>query len=163
MKTKLVLGIAGTLVVVDAVTKWVIQVHFRLGESVPVLGDIVRLTYVLNPGAAFGLHVGPYSRQVFATLALVAVVVIAAVIRKTPAGERRHLVALSLIMGGALGNLVDRFRASGGVVDFLDVGFGVLRWPVFNLADVGVTTGAVLLVMLLWNEERGSPSPARAP
>ena len=61
------------------------------------------------------------------------------------------IVVYSLVGGGATGNLVDRVGI-GAVVDFLDVGFGTVRWPIFNLADVGVTTGAILLVLLLWDE-----------
>lgn len=136
----------------DVLTKGWIKAAFHLGDSVPLLGDTVRLTYVLNPGAAFGIHVGPYSRVVFTVLALVALVLIAALLRATPADARSRVAALALVAGGALGNLIDRV-VGHGVVDFLDVGFGALRWPIFNVADIGVTTGAVLLVTLLWDEE----------
>jgi signal peptidase II len=151
-KHRLVLGVMCSLLAVDLVSKAWIQGNFLLGQSTELFGEWVRLTYLLNPGAAFGLHVGVWSRAVFATLAIVAVFVIALIVRDTPPGDRLRLSALALILGGALGNLVDRLRAHGAVVDFLDVGFGSFRWPVFNVADVGVTTGAVLLVALLWGE-----------
>lgn len=148
----------------DGVTKWWVAGSFRPGESVPVLGDLVRLTYVVNPGAAFGLQVGPFTREIFTGLALVASVLIVALIVKTPAGDRATLWALALILGGAVGNLVDRIGRPAGVVDFMDVGVGALRWPVFNLADVGVTTGAVLLVLLLRRNETGAvPAHGEAP
>jgi signal peptidase II len=159
-KARLAAAVAVAVVVADAVTKWVVRETFHLGESVPVLGEVVRLTYILNPGAAFGLRVGDHSRLVFGVLAAVATVVLVAVIRQTPAAERVRVVSLSLILGGAVGNLVDRLRHPHGVVDFLDVGLGAFRWPVFNLADVGVTTGALLLVLFLWGEERPEPAAA---
>jgi signal peptidase II len=65
-----------------------------------------------------------------------------------------RLLAISLICAGAIGNLVDRVRSHRGVVDFLDIGIGDLRWPVFNVADIAVTTGAVFLALSLWREER---------
>jgi signal peptidase II len=152
-KLRLVILVAAWVLSADLITKAWVQSRFRLGESVGVLGDWLRLTYVLNPGAAFGIHVGPWSRPVFVSLAVVAVLALAHVVRLTPPAERLRLWALALIMGGALGNLTDRLRAHASVVDFLDVGVGPVRWPVFNLADVGVTVGAVLLVMLLWGDE----------
>lgn len=152
-RATLVGGVTGAVVTLDVVTKWIVQRSLHLGESVPVAGDTLRLTYVLNPGAAFGFSVGPHSRIIFGLLAVFAAVLILEVVRQTPPGERPRLAALALILGGALGNLVDRVRHEGGVVDFLDVGVGSFRWPIFNVADVGVTSGAVLLVLLLWSEE----------
>ncbi|MSR35904.1 MAG: signal peptidase II [Gemmatimonadetes bacterium] len=145
-------AIAGSVLVLDVSTKWWVRSAILLGDSVPVVGDWVRFTYVLNPGAAFGIQVGAWSRPVFTVLALVAIAVILAALRDTPDGERGRLAALALVGGGATGNLVDRV-GGGAVVDFLDVGVGPLRWPVFNLADVGVTTGALLLVLLLWETD----------
>ena len=162
-KAGLVGSVALLVLAADAFTKWLVQQTFYLGQSVPVLGDAFRFTYVLNPGAAFGLHVGEHSRIVFGVLATVAAVIIAGIIRHTPGSQRAHLFSLALILGGAVGNLVDRVRHPGGVVDFLDVGLGAFRWPVFNIADVGVTSGAFLLVVLLWGEgaEVEEPEPAR--
>ena len=162
-KHRLVLGVSAVVLAVDLATKAWIQSRFHLGESVGVFGEWLRLTYVLNPGAAFGIHVGPYSRPLFAALALVAVGVIAQIVRVTSPAERLRLWALALILGGAVGNLSDRLRAHGSVVDFLDVGLGAMRWPVFNVADVGVTVGAVLLVMLLWGEEGVEAAEAASP
>lgn len=152
MKLRLVAAVAGGLLVADGTTKWMVARSFRPGESEAVIGDLVRLTYVLNPGAAFGLHVGPFSREILTGLALLASALILLLIARTPPLERGRLVALALVLGGAAGNLVDRIGRPGGVVDFLDVGLGTVRWPVFNLADVGVTTGALLLVLLLHRE-----------
>jgi signal peptidase II len=68
-------------------------------------------------------------------------------------GDRLRQIALGLVAGGAAGNLVDRIRSSRGVVDFLDFGFGALRWPTFNVADIAVTCGAVALAISLWMED----------
>ena len=157
-------AVAGTVVVADALTKAWVRTAFQPGETVPILGDAVRLTYVLNPGAAFGIHVGDWSRPVFTALALGALAFLVALLHTTSVADRARIVALALVAGGAVGNLLDRVMGPGAVVDFLDVGFGAVRWPVFNLADVGVTTGAVLLVVLLWSEEepRTAPGEERA-
>lgn len=163
--------IVGVVLVLDILTKlWVVQ-SFALYESVPVLGDWVRLTYTHNPGAAFGIHVGEHSRVFFLTLSLVALGVLVLLYRGTSAFDRLRIVALSLVAGGAIGNIVDRIRYERGVVDFLDVGIGTHRWPVFNVADMAVSTGAVLLLVAFYTEEDeedgeagetdgGSPDPA---
>ncbi|HID10734.1 MAG TPA: signal peptidase II [Candidatus Latescibacteria bacterium] len=111
------------------------------GDSMGVLGSFLRLTYVHNPYAAFGIAIGPPKLYfVFSSVALG--VVIWALLHAHP-GLPRH--ALALVSGGALGNMVDRLRM-GQVVDFLDLGVGPYRWPVFNVADLAVTTGVALLI-----------------
>ena len=85
---------------------------------------------------------------------MVALVELGAMYWTTPAHDRVRLTAISLVCAGAVGNLVDRIRSHRGVVDFLDIGIGDLRWPVFNVADIAVTTGAVFLALSLWREER---------
>lgn len=156
-KWRVCAAVAGAVLIADVLSKRWVRSAFALGDSVPVVGDWVRLTYVLNPGAAFGLEVGPYSRPVFTVLALLALGVILVALRGTPDGAHGRVAALALVGGGAAGNLMDRV-GMGAVVDFLDVGVGPLRWPVFNLADVGVTTGALLLVLWLWDEREPSSS-----
>ena len=146
-------GTIGFVMAFDLATKLLVQQTFHLFESVRVLGDFFRLTYIYNPGAAFGLHLGPYSRFIFLGLALVALVVLILMYRHTPASERVRLFAIGAIAGGALGNVIDRVRSAQGVVDFLDFGIGSLRWPVFNIADMAVTLGAVALLATLWAED----------
>lgn len=157
-KWELVGGVAGTLLVLDVLSKWIVRRTLLLGHPVDVLGDVFRLTYIRNPGAAFGLSAGEHSRLVFLLLAVAALGVLWAIARSTPAGDRFRLAAVGLVAGGAAGNLLDRVRSPDGVVDFLDVGIGGVRWPVFNLADVGVTLGALLLAFSLWREERAAES-----
>ena len=119
-----------------------------------LLGDLVRFTLVYNPGAAFGLHVGPQSRWIFTALTIVALVILGRLYVATRAGDSPRVLALALVCAGALGNLFDRLRSDLGVVDFIDVGFGDSRWPTFNVADMAVSTGAVLLAWVLWQEDR---------
>jgi signal peptidase II len=127
----------------------------------PVAGDWLTLQLVYNPGAAFGIHVGEYSRWVFTALAVLALAVLAVMVIRTRPDQRGRLTALALVVGGALGNLVDRLRNPRGVVDFIDVGVGTLRWPTFNIADLAVTCGAITLAIMLWGEGRES-DPAEA-
>lgn len=117
-----------------------------------VLGDVIRLTLIYNPGAAFGLHLGPHSRWIFLALALVALAVLRRMYRSTAAGQTAPALALGLVSGGAVANVINRLWSERGVVDFIDAGIGDLRWPAFNLADSAITVGAVLLAWTLWRE-----------
>lgn len=144
------------VVALDLGTKLLIQRTFHLYQQMNVIGDYLRLTYIHNPGAAFGINLGPYSRFIFLGLSLIALVALAGMYWVTPARDRVRLSAISLICAGAVGNLLDRVRSAHGVVDFLDVGIGSLRWPVFNVADIAVTTGAIFLALSLWREEQQS-------
>jgi signal peptidase II len=135
----------------------------RLGlQRVPheVLGEVVRFTLVYNPGAAFGLHLGPQSRWIFTALTIVALVILGRLYVATAPGDHPRVIALALVCAGAIGNLLDRLRSSLGVVDFLDVGFGDSRWPTFNVADMAVSAGAVLLAWVLWQEDRAMANAA---
>lgn len=153
-KLALLLGVVGIVVLLDATTKMLVQQTFHVYEQIDIIGEYLRLTYIYNPGAAFGIHLGPYSRLIFLVLSVVALVVLAAMYWVTPVQQRVRLIAIALVCGGAIGNLVDRVRSARGVVDFLDLGVGDLRWPVFNIADVAVTTGAIFLALSLWREEQ---------
>ncbi|HEX2091452.1 MAG TPA: signal peptidase II [Longimicrobiaceae bacterium] len=152
-KLGIYLGVVGGVLVLDILTKYVVQRTLRLYEPVPVLGDFFRLTYIFNRGAAFGLHLGDYSRYIFTALTVAAIIGLFVWFRTTPATDRMRLFALASVTGGAIGNLIDRIRSHQGVVDFLDFGIGNLRWPVFNVADIAVTCGAILLAVSLWRED----------
>jgi signal peptidase II len=153
-KTVLYLSLTLGLIAIDQITKFIVERSLRLYDPVPVLGDFFRLTYIFNRGAAFGIHLGEWSRIAFSILPVVAAVLLYTMYRQTPWSDRWRLVAIALVTGGAIGNLIDRIRSSRGVVDFFDVGFGNVRWPVFNVADIGVTIGALLLAVSLWREEQ---------
>lgn len=145
---------ASSIVVLDLITKIVAETTLSPRLPLGLVGDWVQLRLVYNEGAAFGLHVGEYSRWIFLGLALVALVVLGSMVRSTRAGDRFRLLALALVCGGATGNLIDRIRSAKGVVDFLDVGVGTWRWPTFNAADSAITIGAVALAVSLWLEGR---------
>ena len=147
--------VALAVIVLDLVTK-AIAAYALVPERIPhqVIGEVVRLTLVYNPGAAFGIHVGPYSRVVFSVLTLAALGILWRLFRGTRVGDYRRVFALALISAGAVGNLLDRLRSARGVVDFIDIGSSSWRWPTFNVADIAVTTGALLLAVVLWREDR---------
>ena len=132
----------------------------------PVLGEVVRFTLAYNPGAAFSMSLGPYSRLIFGAFAVIALVVLWRLYRMTGsgarAGDRLRVFALGLAWGGAAGNLIDRFRSPQGVVDFIDIGFGDVRFWTFNVADSAVTIGALVLAWSLSREERETAAAVRA-
>jgi signal peptidase II len=120
-----------------------------------VFGEWFRLALVRNPGAAFGLNVGLYSRFIFMGLTIVALVILARLYRSTRPGDASRVIALALVCGGAIGNLIDRVASAKGVIDFIDVGISeITRWPTFNVADMAVSFGAFLLAWVLWEEDR---------
>ncbi|MDR1647616.1 MAG: signal peptidase II [Zoogloeaceae bacterium] len=134
------------LILVDQLTKLVVRAVFAMGEKLPVTG-FFNLTLAYNPGAAFSFlaDAGGWQKFFFAALALGISAWIAVQLYRHPEKRLQNL-ALALIMGGAIGNVIDRF-AYGAVVDFLDFYIGQLHWPAFNFADSGITVGAVLLVL----------------
>lgn len=140
------------LLLADCGSKRIAEETLMLHSPQSVMGDVVRFTLAYNPGAAFGINVGPSSRVVFTVLTLVALVALIAMYRSTPASQRVQVAALGLITGGALGNLYDRLRGASGVVDFIDVGVGGTRFWTFNIADAGITIGAILLALSIWSE-----------
>jgi signal peptidase II len=157
-------GAAVVTVTLDLITKIIAEGTLLRTPGISVFGDWFQLRLVYNQGAAFGLHLGPYSRWIFFTIALIAVFVLHRMSRGSAPGDRFRQLALGLVAGGAAGNLIDRIRSSRGVVDFLDVGIGALRWPTFNVADIAVSCGAIALVISMWREDsqRAQPESASA-
>ena len=149
-------------VVFDLITKVIAEATLLRTPGISVFGDWFQLRLVYNQGAAFGLHLGPYSRWIFFTIALIAVFVLHRMSRGSPLGDWFRQLALGLVAGGAAGNLIDRVRSARGVVDFLDVGVGALRWPTFNVADIAVSCGAIALVISMWREDSQRPQPESA-
>jgi signal peptidase II len=151
---------AAVIVLADQLTKWLMLVRFAPGERLELTG-FFNLVLVFNKGAAFSFLAAAQGWQtpLLAAFALGAAVVVSVLIVRSP--ERRLLCAgLALILGGALGNLVDRLRF-GHVVDFLDVHAAGWHWPAFNVADSAITIGAALLILdgLRRHEKRaGAPS-----
>jgi len=153
------------LFVSDCTTKDLVIDRFDSAQTAdPIVDSFLRLNLVHNPGTAFGFDLQPYlggaSRAVLIGTMLAIVAVLLGVYRRTPARARAVAAALGLTVGGALGNLLDRIRFERGVVDFIDVGIGTHRFWIFNVADAGITIGAVLLAILLLREEQ-TPSASR--
>jgi len=118
-----------------------------------VVGDVVRFTLAYNPGAAFSLSLGPNSRWIFVSLTLLILGVLSWLYREAEARDTAQVAALALVCGGAIGNLLDRLRSPRGVVDFIDLGLGGWRFWTFNIADVAITVGAIVLAVVLWRRE----------
>lgn len=138
------LWISGVVLLLDQVSKRMVMESMMLGDSIPVLGSFFRLTYIQNPGAVFGLRLGGnVAHLVFAGVALI---LVAVMWLRLPPHERVASAGLALVLGGAIGNVIDRIRFSA-VIDFLDFGIGSVRWWVFNVADAAVSVGAVLLIL----------------
>ncbi|HEY2993815.1 MAG TPA: signal peptidase II [Methylomirabilota bacterium] len=158
-----VFALAGAVVALDQVAKVLALDRLPLGVSVNLVDDLLSFTLVMNPGLAFGLlgSVPRAWRWVVAALSLVALAVLARVaLRVLPDGGWVGRVAIGLIFGGAVGNLIDRARF-GAVVDFVDVHWRGWHWPAFNVADSAITIGVALLAMRLITE-RTAPESSSA-
>jgi signal peptidase II len=140
--------------VTDVVTKQIAERTLLLHQPRPVFGDWVQFTLAYNRGAAFSMHVGDASRWVFSIIAIVVLFMLWRMLRESQPGDTWRGAALGMVSAGAVGNLLDRLRSERGVVDFLDVGVGSWRFYTFNVADMGVTVGAVLLALSLFAEGR---------
>ncbi|MDQ3426815.1 MAG: signal peptidase II [Gemmatimonadota bacterium] len=134
----------------DCATKRAAEFHL-LRAHVPheFFGEIVRLTLAYNPGAAMSLSLGSHSRVALSLFAVGALLALALLYRRTASGDMQAAAGLALVASGALGNLLDRLRSPRGVVDFIDVGVGGTRFWTFNIADVAILLGAVLLIASL--------------
>mgnify|MGYP006305004031 FL=1 len=140
----------------DQATKWLVQQALVYGESIPVLPPVFNLVRAHNEGVAFGMLSGAGGWQIPLLLVVTTGVVIALGVWLARLGRRETgtRLALALILGGAVGNLIDRARF-GHVVDFLDFHWReVYHYPAFNVADSGITVGAVILIGVLIREER---------
>ncbi|MFY9402888.1 MAG: signal peptidase II [Candidatus Omnitrophota bacterium] len=138
----MVLSVVFLVLLSDQLTKFFITRNLTLNESIPLIKGVLILTLVHNRGAAFGIFKGQFYLFIFISVATV--IIIYFILRKSKEGVAFSL-SLSMILGGALGNLIDRLTL-GYVVDFLDFHF----WPVFNIADSAITIGAIILGWLLF-------------
>lgn len=142
---RLVLVTLGVLLL-DLLTKYIVQSRMELFQSVPVIDNIFHITYIMNPGAAFGMMAN--KTGLFITVTLVLLIGVAVFYKQLRQQGALAVSALGLVVGGALGNLIDRLRY-GQVVDFLD--FRI--WPIFNVADVAIVVGMALLVIVIFRME----------
>jgi signal peptidase II len=140
----LFLGVAILVVVLDQLTKRLAEDRLRGQRSVPLVDDILRLTYIENRGAAFGLLQD--QTTFFVLVGIIVIAVIAMSYRYLPRSGFLLHMALGLMLGGAVGNLIDRVR-QGYVVDFVDFGYRANWWPVFNVADSAIVIGVALMAL----------------
>lgn len=143
-----VLAIVFFLILADQAIKFLVVSLMELGESIPVFAGIFHITYIENPGAAFGLFAN--QRLVFIVAGILVIAAACLMYRRLMSEKVIIRWGVALLLGGAVGNLIDRLRI-GGVIDFLD--FRI--WPVFNIADIGICVGvALLMYALIYDTEK---------
>jgi signal peptidase II len=135
--------IAALVVILDQATKRIVLATISPGETVEIIGSTLRFRLSYNPGAILGFLSG--SRPVLLAMTFISIAALIYFSYKMRYAPLLKRVSLGLILGGAFGNLVDRV-ATGNVVDFIDMGVGSYRWPTYNIADIAVTVGAVILI-----------------
>jgi len=153
-----VLAVAAVVVVLDQIVKAIVMARLLVGVPVTIIDGLLSFTLVMNPGLAFGLLGGlPAAwRWLVALLSIAALLILARVaVRVLAEGSRLDTLAIGLVFGGAVGNLIDRARF-GAVVDFVDVYYRNFHWWAFNVADSAITVGVALLAIRLV----GKPSEA---
>jgi len=154
----LLLVLGGGVLLLDQVTKILVDQGMRLYATRPLIPGILDLHYIRNTGAAFGFLSGSHSAfriPFFVVISLVAIGIILYLFRKLEESERLVPFALSLVLGGAVGNLVDRVRL-GEVIDFIYIHYGRFAWPAFNVADIAITAGVILLIVRMFVLDRRS-------
>ena len=145
------INLAFIVLIIDQLSKYLIKINFSTYETKPVFGDLLKFTYIENPGLAFGLSVGSWSWLLFVVTVLITAYIMGLLLIERKINKYEH-IALNFILGGAIGNLIDRgltlFNLYGykGVVDFIDIGIGSYRWYIFNIADLSVSIGISIFV-----------------
>lgn len=143
-------------VLADQATKFYIIQTMRLHESIPVIQNVFSLTYIRNPGAAFGLLASSsqgFRLIFFGLTSVVALILLGTILFRLRDGDWLGQFSVAAILGGAIGNLLDRIRF-GEVIDFLDFSIKGYHWPAFNLADAAISVGVVFLIIHLTFEKR---------
>ncbi len=147
------LGWSLFIVIIDQTTKILIKNSMHLKESISILGDVIRFTYIKNPGMAFGIQIG--GKLFYTFFSAIACIIILVYLFEMKPENFWARFALTSILGGALGNLIDRIAYSE-VVDFIDI--QIVRWPVFNLADIAITIGMIILISVVIFEKKKDES-----
>jgi signal peptidase II len=167
-KSIIIYSLIAAIVFLDQISKYIVKNTMYLYESIELIGDFLRLTYIENPGMAFGIQFE--NKFWFTVLSLLAAVIVVIYLLRMPNERFVFRFSLALILGGAIGNLIDRLLY-GKVVDFVDVeffnislpsfkflflqfpGYEMTRWPVFNVADSAVTCGMILLTWMIFSQK----------
>ena len=157
MKEKLAVfaTITPSVLVLDLISKsWALDT-LGGGNRTEIFGGFVPLTLAYNRGAAFGISLGDDSLWFFIPITILALILLLVLLKQAARRDWLRLVSISMVVAGALGNLYDRVRWDRGVVDFIGpIDLGIMDWPIFNVADMSITCGAVLLAISFWEEER---------
>ncbi|HVP35626.1 MAG TPA: signal peptidase II [Terriglobales bacterium] len=166
-----ILWVSLLVLLLDQLSKALVASSMKMGQSIPVLDNFFRLTYLLNPGGAFGTKLG--GNLFYTVLSILTILVAGYFYLKSKREDKLLQIAFALVLGGALGNLVDRFRL-GEVIDFLDFlffkirippfrlgfidfsGYYMNRWPIFNVADAAITIGMVLILWYVIRPRKGT-------
>jgi signal peptidase II len=128
---------------------------YLAGRPVELFGGLIPLTLAFNRGAAFGLSIGSDPRWFFIPVSILALVLLSVLLYQARDDDFLRLLSLSLVISGAVGNLIDRVRWDSGVVDFIGpIDLGFMDWPIFNVADSCITCGAILLALSFWLESK---------
>ena len=162
-KWKMVLGWVVSILVLDQLTKMIVDRTMPLHHSIPIIDGFFNLTYVRNTGAAFGIFAGSHEAFRLPFLILVSVLALGFVVvmlKRLRDEETGLITALSLIIGGAIGNLIDRVLY-GEVIDFLDFYWSHYHWPAFNVADSCITIGVLITLFYLIRAKGEDPFAAR--
>lgn len=156
MKAKylILLALTPLVLIADQLTKLYIDRSMKLYQSVPVIDGLFNITYLRNKGAAFSFLANASWRIPFFILAsIIAIIAIMVALSKLHDNQRFAATSLTLILSGAIGNLIDRMRM-GEVIDFLDVYWRTHHWPAFNVADSAICIGVALLALDMFKEEK---------
>lgn len=161
----ILIAFSALIVAIDQVLKMYIHLHYQVGESTPVLPGFFNITYVRNPGAAFGFlaQTHPNFREnFFLLMPPIALVIILVIMKTVPDHDFTQIFALSAVFGGAVGNYIDRLQFRY-VIDFLDFHWKeVYTWPAFNIADSAIVCGVAVLIVLMFFEGKRAKQAERA-
>ena len=161
-KAKVSLTWVAIIVIADQITKQIVDRAMPLYHSIPVIDGFFNLTYIRNTGAAFGIFSGSaaaFRLPFLIIFSLIAIGFIVTMLRRLNRDQTGLITALSFILGGAIGNLIDRI-VYGEVIDFLDLYWGRYHWPAFNLADSFITIGVVITIYYLIKAKGEDPFAA---
>jgi len=146
--------VSNALIILDQITKFIVSIHIPLHHSLAVVKDFLSITHIRNAGVAFGLFASQpseYKALTFITVSTVAIVAILFIFHQTADAKRLVQIGLTLILSGAVGNLIDRVL-HGEVIDFLDFQIRGYHWPAFNLADSCITIGVGMMIIDLFQQ-----------
>ena len=145
-KNIIIFSVILLVIFLDQSSKFFVKNNFKLTQSVPIIKDVLHFTYINNTGSAFGLFKN--FNIIFILFSVIVILIILYNLKKINEKEKAMQLSVGLLLGGTIGNLIDRLY-NDSVIDFIDLRF----WPVFNIADSAVTISIAILIFILWNKE----------